>query len=526
MTPPLGKVVHMLAAAWIGAGACFAAAGAQITPPRPGELERQEVLLPEAGVLEITPELRVRLGLFPEITGFRSARLFVGEAGDRIVELEWAEDGRIVRQRRPLSPADLDAMRGWLLASVADAGTLTALDREGRGSLVLGHTVLGLVYHGWAVPVALDVSSGQGAVAAYLLTAGTSFYLPYRLTRDRAVTPAHTGLSLYGGSRGIVAGILAGDMLAGAERNGDSAGRFRLGGGVVGGALGGTLGFLAVDRWEPRQGDSELWGAFGDAGMLAGAAVGYLAGPYKSEPLPPFGDPDYRGASERSRNARAGHALTLGGHGAGLALGAWLSGRRDYETGDVSTLRSATVLGVQTGATLVRIAGDDPGGDAWVGGMLVGGILGTVAGDRWLGPRGLTTGAGLLVNAGHLAGAATGAGITYLIVDDIGDSEFLLLAASTLGGMAGTALVWNAVNDGAPQREGRAGRAAGPGPPGAGLRSGIPAPGPSMGGWRNAAVQVHPASILRGMVPGLATPGAAGGEARHTAPASWVTIRF
>jgi len=540
MMSPTGKVVLILSAAWVGGAACFTAAGAQIPPPRPGEVERQEVLLPEAGVLEITRELRDRLGLFPEIPAFRSARLFVDDAGEAIVEVEWTEAGRLVRQRRPLSPADLASIRAWLLASVTEAGAKGPLDREGRGSLVLGHTLLGLGYHGWAVPLALDVSSGQAAVAAYLLTAGTSFYLPYRLTRDRAVTPAHRGLSLYGGSRGIVAGVLAGDMLAGTGRDGDSAARARLGGGVVGGALGGTVGFLAVDRWEPRQGDSELWGAFGDAGMLAGAAVAYLAGPYKSEPAPVFGGPDDQGRN-RSRNTRVGHAVTLGGHGAGLALGGWLAGRRGYATGDVSALRSATVLGVQTGATLVRVAGgDDPSGDAWVGGMLAGGAIGTFAGDRWLGARGLNTGSGLLVNAGHLAGAATGAGLTYLVVDDIGESQALLLAASTLGGLAGAGLVWNAVNDGAPRREGRGG----PPSSGTGLQSATPASRGSGafrgtgGSWQNAVVQVHPAAILRGVAPALGTsgppdnlggslsPATSRGGVRAGAPASWVTIRF
>lgn len=81
-------------------------AGAQLPPPRPGEVERQEILLPDAGILEITPELRNRLGLFPDVQGFRSARLFRSDGGETLVELEWMEGDLRVRQRRRLDPEE------------------------------------------------------------------------------------------------------------------------------------------------------------------------------------------------------------------------------------------------------------------------------------------------------------------------------------------------------------------------------------------------------------------------------------
>ena len=493
-------------------------ADAQLPPPRPGEVERQEILLPDAGILEITPELRNRLGLFPDVQGFRSARLFRSDGGETLVELEWMEGDLRVRQRRRLDPAELAALQGVLEEALAQAGSRAVATREGRGGLVLGHTLLGLGYHGWAVPAALDVSSSQGAVASYLLTAGSAFYVPYALTRGRGVSDTHRGLSLYGGSRGIVAGILAGDLAAGDREDGSGSGRARLGGGVVGGALGGVLGFVAVDRWAPEQGDAELWGALGDAGLLAGAAVGYLAGPYKDEVVE-VGDGSFRYTTTRTRNRRAGHALTLAGQGAGLAMGGWLSGRRGYATGDVSVLRSAAVLGVQTGATVARLAGADDNGDPWVSGMLAGGVAGMVAGDRWVGPRGLGTGEGLLVNAGHLAGSATAAGITYLLVDDIGENLTALLTASTLGGMLGAGLVWSAVHDASPRTDGRAAT---------GLSSALER-------W---AIEIHPAGILQGTLPGPGRearggrpgnpygPGTSSATRPAASPPAWLTIRF
>ncbi|TVR66015.1 MAG: hypothetical protein EA422_02785 [Gemmatimonadales bacterium] len=525
---------------------------AQIPPPRPGELERQTLLLPEAGILEITPTLRARAGLFPDLRDFQGARLFQGEDGALVVEVAWLEEGRLVRQRRPLSEAELAALRRTLAESLARAGAAAVDTQDGRGGLVLGHTLLGVAYHGWAVPVALDVSSAQGAVAAYLLTAGTTFYLPYRLTRHRTVTDTHRNLSLYGGSRGIVSGLFAGDLVGGDREDGRGSGRARLAGGVVGGAAGGTLGFMAVDRWNPELGDAELWAALGDAGLLVGAATAYLAGPYKEETFTRR-DNGFEFTDTRIRSRRVGHALTLAGQGAGLAAGAWLGGRRSYSTGDVSALRSATIAGVQTGASAARLAGVDEWGDAVVGAMLAGGLGGLVAGDRWMGPRGLSTGEGLLVNAAHLAGTATAAGLTYLLVDEIDGNETLLLSASTVGGILGAGLVWRAVVDGAPRRVGSLGNGA-PGRFGS-ISPGTPSPGSGGGATRPDApagitVEVHPMGILQGTLlaprPGIAgaahgsaavrtdvPPGwgvgggtGVGGAGARSAVAPWLTIRF
>lgn len=512
LRPRSCAVVLVLAGIFTLLGGLTSPAAAQLPPPRPGEVERQDILLPASGILEITPELRNQLGLFADVAGFRSARLFRSDQGEAVVELEWMEGDRRMRQRRRLEPSELLALQGVLEEALLLAGSRALATREGRGGLVLGHTLLGLGYHGWAVPAALDVSSSQGAVASYLLTAGTAFYIPYALTRGRGVSDTHRGLSLYGGSRGIVVGLLAGDMAAGDRDDGSGSGRARLGGGVLAGALGGVLGFVAVDRWAPLQGDAELWGALGDAGLLAGAAVGYLAGPYKDEVvLERVGEFEY--TTTRTRNRGAGHALTLAGHGAGLAVGGWLSRHRGYATGDVSVLRSAAVLGVQTGAAVARVAGADEEGDPWVAGMLAGGVVGLVAGDRWIGPRELGTGEGLLVNAGHLAGSATAAGITYLVVDDIGDNLTALLAASTLGGMLGAGLVWSAVHDGSPRRGGRAAH---------GLSS-------ILERW---AIELHPAGVVQGTLPGLGRRGvgrtsSAADAIGPAAPApAWLTVRF
>lgn len=414
------------------------------------ERERQELVWPQAGILEVSPDLRSRLDLFPEVEAFRVARLLLREDGTAVLEIESTREGRIHRERRLLGDAELGAFRSDLDQRQAALGGRAVVTREGRGSLVLGHTLLALGYHGWAIPQALDMDSNQAAVATYLLTAGASFYIPYRLTRDRPVSDAHRGLSLYGGTRGIASGLFLGDLLVGDGRPDESTGdrddrrsQARFAGGVVAGMGGGVMGFHAVDRWGPTEGTAALWGAMGDLGLVSGAALAWIAGPYAEEiVIRRDGDLVYQ--ESRARNRQVGHAITLAGQGLGLGAGAWLSRHRTYSTGDVAVLRSAAVLGAQVGGTIVRAAGHDEGRGIAAGALGVG-LGGVALGDHWLREVELSRGEGLLVNAGHLAGGATALGLTYLIVEDIDDHEVLYLTTSTLGSILGAGLVWQAV---------------------------------------------------------------------------------
>jgi hypothetical protein len=174
----------------------------------------------------------------------------------------------------------------------------------------------------------------------------------------------------------------------------------------------------------------------------------------------------------------------------------------------VSVLRSAAVLGIQSGATVARLAGADDG-EPYVAGMLAGGLVGTLAGDRWAAPRGVGTGEGLLVNAGHLAGSATALGVTYLVVDRIEENETALLLASTLGGFLGAGLVWRAVAFDHPRRPDRAARER----PDTGVRAEIHALGILQGLWGSGS----------GLEPDRA-PGSYRGAPPAVSP--WITIRF
>ncbi len=418
------------------------------------ERERQVELAPERGVVEISPELRARLGLFPETTDFRAARLWLRDDRTAVLEIESLRDGALHRERRLLAEVELQAFRDRLSELLDEQDVRVLGTQEGRGGLVVGHTLLGLGFHGWAVPVTLGVSSAQAGVASYLLTAGAAFYVPYRLTRDRTVSDTHRNLSMYGGTRGVLTGVLLGGLLASDAtlRVNDDRERLRLGGGVAGGVAGGIAGFHAVDRWLPDPGTGALWGALGDAGLAAGAALAYVAGPYAEEEVI-RGEDGFEWIERRRRSRRAGHAITVAGQAAGLTAGAWLGHRRTHSEGDVAALRSSMILGAQLGATATRGVGVEEGRGI-AAGALAGGLGGTALGDRLLAPRNLTRGEGLLVNAGHLAGGAVALGVTYLIVDDLDDRELLYLSTSTAGSILGAGFVWRSVASDAEARRG------------------------------------------------------------------------
>ena len=429
------------------------------------EREVRIPVAPEAGILEISAELRSRLGLFPEAAGFTSARLFLQEGGVTILVIETLSGGELARERRALSEPDLVALRDLVAERLAASEGTVPLNRDGRGGFVLGQTLLGLGFYGWAVPVVLDLDSARGQVASYLLTAGATFYLTYRLSANRSVSEAHRNLSLHGGTRGILAGLLIGDaMVAGdalTDRDSDERFRVRVGLGLAGSVAGSMAGFYLAGRARPDAGSAALWTSLGDLGFLAGAGTAYATGPYASRTILRE-DGDFVWEDSETRNRAVGHLMTVAGGAIGLAAGGWLGGRRSYTEGNVGALRSAGILGAQVGATLTHPASDEA--RAVVGGAIVGGLAGIVAGDRLVRERRFTRGEGLLINAGHLAGGATALGVTWLLAGEVDNNALLYLATSTAGSFLGAGLVYRALGTGsAPTGFGAAAPAAGGG---------------------------------------------------------------
>lgn len=469
--------------------------------------EEQLPLAPSRSVVEIDPDLRRELGLFPEVQAFTGARLFRTDAGRLILEVSARRDGTTVRERRSLTPDELEAFRAELDTRFADAGRSGAVSREGRGGLVLGQTLLGLGFYSWAVPTVLDLDGDRAVVATSLLTAGASFYLPYRITRSIPVTDTHRNLALWGGTRGILYGYLASSAASGIDDDHD---RLHLGAAVAGSVAGSVAGYHLARAVALDEGTGTLWTTMADVGALAGLGAAQLSGFFdevtvtREADTAPGGEPVVH-QETRSAHPRAARLTVLAGVGTGLAAGRWLGGRSDWSVGDAFGLRSTTALGGQLLLPLAELLGDDGGReDRYAAALLLGGIGGIAAGERLFRRESFSGSDGLLVNAGHLAGGLTALGLTWLAVGDDAENELLYLTTTALGSAAGFTLTYRALS-----RAGFSGSATEPQGPRA----------PTGGGGE---IRFHPSGLTAALLRGGGLPG--GNRSRTIPPL--ISIRF
>ena len=429
--------------------------------------EAQIPLDPERGVLEIGTALRLQLELFPDQEGFQTARLFRQDDGSLVLEVSRIEQGRLVRERRPWTDAELATFRSDLAGRFAAQGQSGAVDREGRSGLVLTETLLGLGLYGWAVPEGFHIDSSRGAVAAYLLTAGLSFYLPYRITRNASVSLAERNAAVWGATRGIVYGPLVGNLLNGPDDPNESfeasdqrSATSALS--VLGMSLAeSVLGYQIAQGLGASEGEVAFWSAGGDFGIPFGFGLAYLAGLFDENVQRCEFDlcvvDEYVGT-------RAGYGATLAMAMASPWL-ARLSGQGGYYTaGDARALRSMGVLGAQLVLPLAWAAfqqGDRSEDKPLVAAVLAGSAAGIWLGNHVLRERSLTGGDGLLVLAGHLAGGLGALGVTYLLDGGERADDLVYLTTSALGSAAGALLTLQAVSGGSSGRAASSGTGVG-----------------------------------------------------------------
>src|SRR5262245_32565256 len=178
----------------------------------------------EARVEQIDADLARRAGLFAGVAGFRSAQLFEQTDSSWVLDIEFERDGRIVRDRRSLDAAGVAALRQDVSTHLAAPPAFDAEDRRGKVLLLAGSAVLGLAFYDWAIPTAAD-QDGKAAVATGMLAAAGSFFVPWLLTRNAVVTPGMANLALYGGTRGIVHGMLVHEAINANRIDDDGDGR-------------------------------------------------------------------------------------------------------------------------------------------------------------------------------------------------------------------------------------------------------------------------------------------------------------
>ena len=421
--------------------------------------EVQVPLDPERGVTEIGVDLRRELGLFPDAQGFQSARLFRQDDGTLILEISRVEAGTLVRDRQRMADEQLAALRADLGTRFAAQGRTRAVDRSGRSGLVLTETILGVGLYGWAVPTGFDIDSSRGAVASYLMTAGLSFYLPYRITRNASVSVAERNAAIWGATRGAVHGVVLAELINGHDDDpfdptdpydpDESEDRVRALATIGGSVLETVLAYQTVDAWDTDEGEVGFWGAVGDFGIPFGFGLAYLGGLYDEDAQ--VCDPG--GCYDDEHFRRAGYAAALGASVASPIFAHNTGEGARYTLGDSRALRSFGLLGAQVAfvpawaAFNSDVEGDDELDKPTVAALLAGSAAGLWIGNRMLASRSLSGGEGALVLAGHVAGALGALGLTYLVADDDADA-LLYITTSAVGSAVGSLLTLGAVSRG------------------------------------------------------------------------------
>ncbi len=378
-------------------------------------------------VTVMTPFLADRASLRPPwwpVSGeFTEARLFT--TNDSTYVLSVTRRTGVV-ERYALSANDRDAIRAVI--SRLPRETIVART-DARNAFIRGQTFLGLLVYGPAFAGAIGDNCGS-ASAGYLVVAGGTFFAASEISRRMFISRPQADLSTNMGLNGALAGW-ATTYLFNAGDRGQYAGAF------IGGLAGATLGVRAARNMS--EADAVAAGFGSDIGALI--AFGTMEALRGSSDCTFDPVTFIESCTTRRLSNRSEVAVVLASGLIGYPIGLLYPRNAMYNVtaGDVQTLGTTAALGAGGGIALLnRHASYSHFATA----ATVGGVLGMMAGDRFLVQRydhdrdeadrlSLGTAAGTLIGAGIAAlgkssrnnphvigGLAVGGGLAGLIVTE------------------------------------------------------------------------------------------------------------
>ena len=378
-------------------------------------------------VTVMTPFLADRASLRPPwwpVSGeFTEARLFT--TNDSTYVLAVTRRTGVV-ERYALSANDRDAIRAVI--SRLPRETIVART-DARNAFIRGQTFLGLLVYGPAFAGAIGDNSGS-ASAGYLVVAGGTFFAASEISRRMFISRPQADLSTNMGLNGALAGWATTYLFNVGDR-GQYAGAF------IGGLAGATLGVRAARNMS--EADAVAAGFGSDIGALI--AFGTMEALRGSSDCTFDPVTFIESCTTRRLSNRSEVAVVLASGLIGYPIGLLYPRNAMYNVtaGDVQTLGTTAALGAGGGIALLnRHASYSHFATA----ATVGGVLGMMAGDRFLVQRydhdrdeadrlSLGTAAGTLIGAGIAAlgkssrnnphvigGLAVGGGLAGLIVTE------------------------------------------------------------------------------------------------------------
>src|SRR5437868_9010385 len=375
-------------------------------------------------VMVITPYIAQRAALrapwWPVSGDFTEARLYT--VNDSSYVLAVGRRSGVV-ERYTLSVPDRDAIRAIVSRLPAD---VVMARNDAHNAFVKNQTILGLIAYGPAFAGAIG-DNNAGRTAGYLVVAGGTFFAASEISRRTSISRAQSDLAFNMGHNGALAG-LATMYVFNTGDQGQAAGAFV--GGLTGTALGMGIGRNMTEA-------DAVGAAFGsDVGALIGwGTAEMIRGGERCTVAAVAGDGQFTSCT-RSLSNRTEVALILGSGILGYPMGLLYPRNARYHVtpGDIQALWGTTLLGMSTaGASLSA----KTTGRAVSATLTIGGLLGMIAGDRFLVQRfdhSRTDGG--RVTVGALAGGLMGAGVAALINSD-NPGPHLVLGLASVGGLAG-----------------------------------------------------------------------------------------
>ncbi|MCF8346910.1 MAG: hypothetical protein K9G38_06830 [Bacteroidales bacterium] len=431
--------------------------------------EKQVPFFPEQQVITIDRNYAKKMSFFAEYDDFVEARLFITPEKTYALEIFYEVNDSLYKDRKLLTFQEKEKYLDDLLLQYAatvhannKSGTGTGsdsvnaeirvLNQKGRSAMLVMNTAAGLGFYGYALPLTLQVDDEKAFVGLYMLAAGASFYIPYRITQHKDVTLAQASLNFYGISRGAMHGAFLGELFSKepsindyytfdpyeqpdywnnpeyiqAEKKYDAAEDRRasvlFGMGMVGSIAGGIAGYNLAEQWEYDGGSTSIFQMWGDLGTISGLLLSDVFDFYDNEELD------------------AAFGITLSTSILGMAGGKLFGDSRNYTLGDAIVYRSSIAMSTLPLLTIVDYF--DPEDEtaytvAGLAGIAAGGYLGWRATHH----MDFDTGDGVFIALGELAGGLLGLGIGYLVAPDF-ESEILLTSA-TLGALGGYGLMYS-----------------------------------------------------------------------------------
>ena len=291
-------------------------------------------------------------------------------------------------------------------------------------------TGLGLGFWGRLVPGALDLdnsTNNRAFLGLYMLTAATSFAVPFFWTRSHPPSFGQANLAFYGGTRGLLYGFLASWVIQGESGSGGTSETAEAVSGLVG-SLGGLIGgSLWAGQAAMTPGQARTVAVMGDLGLSLGLLGGLLV----------IGDGDEIGEED---DDRLPPGMALVGAALGVGAGRFLSLRRDNTWGDGEVMRAGGLYGALLGATVGMVAEFDEGPwRAMIASVMVGATLGHLGGDALVRHTDFSVAGAVLVDLALLSGGLAGAGLFHLATDGSYEAGYLVSAsigAALAGGLA------------------------------------------------------------------------------------------